>query len=211
MFHTDYHPAGFSFPIENRVIRFCYLIVLLSLLPGARTASAGQTGAWILVDIGNNSLSVMQGDTVKRSYSNISIGRGGSTPEKNRDDGKTPLGEFHIVRISTNTPFRRFFALDYPDLERASQARRTGTIDQARYAAIRHAIQTRRPPPQDTVLGGHIGIHGLGKADAGIHEDFNWTYGCIALTNAQIDELSKWVDIGTKVVIRHQELPPMKP
>jgi len=29
----------------------------------------------------------------------------------------------------------------------------------------------------------------------------NWTQGCVALTNQQIDELAKWVEVGTRVVI----------
>ncbi|MGH8526198.1 MAG: L,D-transpeptidase family protein, partial [Gammaproteobacteria bacterium] len=34
-----------------------------------------------------------------------------------------------------------------------------------------------------------------------IHQNVNWTEGCIALTNEQIDSLRKHVGIGTKVVI----------
>ena len=57
-------------------------------------------------------------------------------------------------------------------------------------------------PPQQTALGGHIGIHGIGAGDPRIHEDFNWTSGCIALTNAQIDDLAGWVRLGMRVVVR---------
>jgi L,D-peptidoglycan transpeptidase YkuD (ErfK/YbiS/YcfS/YnhG family) len=57
-------------------------------------------------------------------------------------------------------------------------------------------------PPQDTPLGGQIGIHGLGSADARVHEFFDWTHGCIALTNSQIDHLSQIVDTGTLVKIK---------
>ena len=181
---------------------FWSVIVLVAIFFGAREALAGETDTWILIDTGKMSLSVLQGDIVKRVYRNISIGRGGSTAEKKQHDGKTPLGKFHIVRMTTDTPFHRFFGLDYPDLERAERARQTGIINQTRYAAIRQAIQTRQVPPQETALGGYIGIHGIGEGSGVIHEDFNWTKGCIALTNAQIDDLSNWLRIGTKVVIR---------
>jgi len=181
---------------------FWSVIVLVAMLSGARGALAGETDTWILIDTGKMSLSVLQGDVVKRVYKSISIGRAGATAEKRQHDGKTPLGEFHIVRISTDTPFHRFFGLDYPRLEHAERARLAGTISQTRYAAIRRAIQAKQVPPQDTALGGYIGIHGIGKGNIAVHEDFNWTYGCIALTNAQIDDLSNWVRIGTKVIIR---------
>ena len=178
------------------------IVVLLLMHSGTGVAFAEGYDAWVLIDTGAMTLSVLQGNAVKRVYRNISIGRGGITPEKKRHDGKTPLGEFHIVRMTTDTPFHRFFGLDYPNLERAERARQAGTINQTQYAAIRQAIKTNQVPPQNTALGGYIGIHGIGEGDVAIHEDFNWTYGCIALTNAQIDDLSNWVHMGTKVIIR---------
>ena len=57
-------------------------------------------------------------------------------------------------------------------------------------------------PPQVTPLGGYLGIHGVGEGDPGIHADFNWTHGCIALTNQQIDDLAGWIRIGMRVVVR---------
>ena len=181
---------------------FWCMVFLVSTLCGARAALAEQADTWILIDIGKMSLTVLQGDIVKRTYKNISIGRAGVTSEKKQLDGKTPLGEFRIIRMSTDTSFHRFFGLDYPDLERVVRAQQAGTINQTRYAAIRRAIRTKQVPPQETALGGYIGIHGIGEGNAGIHENFNWTNGCIALTNAQIDDLSNWVRIGTKVAIR---------
>lgn len=179
------------------------MIMLMATLCVARQVPAGDTGTWILVDTGAMTLSVLQGNTVTRVYRNISIGRAGTTSTKKRRDGKTPLGEFHIVRMTTDTPFHRFFGLDYPNLARAERARQAGTINQTQYAAISQAIKTKQIPPQDTALGGYIGIHGIGEGSVAIHEDFNWTYGCVALTNAQIDDLSKRIQIGTKVIIRH--------
>jgi lipoprotein-anchoring transpeptidase ErfK/SrfK len=35
-----------------------------------------------------------------------------------------------------------------------------------------------------------------------VHRDFNWTNGCVALTNEEIEELLQWVKIGTAVEIR---------
>jgi hypothetical protein len=59
-----------------------------------------------------------------------------------------------------------------------------------------------RLPPQNTALGGRIGLHGLGRGDPKVHQQFNWTNGCIALTNEQIDQLLTWVGKGTRVSIR---------
>jgi hypothetical protein len=51
-------------------------------------------------------------------------------------------------------------------------------------------------------LGGQIGIHGLGRADPRLHEMADWTRGCVAVTNEQIDILRRHVYIGMAVVIR---------
>ncbi|MCP5245074.1 MAG: L,D-transpeptidase, partial [Burkholderiales bacterium] len=47
-----------------------------------------------------------------------------------------------------------------------------------------------------------IGIHGIGRGDPEIHDQFHWTNGCIALTNEQIDQLGKWLKPGVMVKIR---------
>jgi L,D-peptidoglycan transpeptidase YkuD (ErfK/YbiS/YcfS/YnhG family) len=53
---------------------------------------------------------------------------------------------------------------------------------QVEYDAIIEAINNDRLPPQNTALGGEIYIHGGGI-------DGNWTRGCIALTNEEMETL----------------------
>ncbi len=77
-----------------------------------------------------------------------------------------------------------------------------GLIDHKTYYRITDSHVKGEIPPQNTLLGGQIGIHGLGKADLKIHRLMNWTHGCIALTNQQIDILSRWVEIGTRVEVK---------
>ena len=175
--------------------------VLLLAAVSAGPLSADEQ-VWLRVDTGEMSLSVMQGTLVRQTFSNIAIGRGGATEAKRRRDGKTPLGEFRIVRMTTDTPFYRFFALDYPNLQHARRGRLAGIIGESEYAAIEQALRSNKVPPQDTALGGYIGIHGIGQGSPAVHEDFNWTFGCIALTNAQMEALSRWVHTGMRVVIQ---------
>jgi murein L,D-transpeptidase YafK len=177
-------------------------IVLSVLVAGGLSAAARGEETWILVDTRNMTLSVLQGDTVRRTYKRIAIGRGGTTIDKEQGDDKTPLGEFHLVRIAPNSPFHRFFGLDYPTLGHAERALQAGIIGPEDYAAIRRAFETGDIPPQATPLGGFLGIHGIGEGDPAIHADFNWTHGCIALTNQQIDDLSNWIRLGMRVVVR---------
>ena len=180
-------------------LRVWLTLVILAAAPALR---AQQPATWLLVDTHRMTLSVMQGDRATRTYRNISIGRGGATRDKQRHDDATPLGRFHISWISRHTAFRRFFGIDYPNMERAERALKAGIISGRQYGRIRQAFRSHKTPPQDTPLGGYIGIHGLGEADARIHTDFNWTNGCIALTNEQIDDLAHQVRVGMPVVIR---------
>jgi murein L,D-transpeptidase YafK len=179
-------------------------VLLLAVVIYALSARvwAQDNPLWILVDTRHMTLTVMKGDQIRRTYDNIAIGRGGATRDKRRDDNKTPLGRYHIVRIAPETPFHRFYGFDYPTLEQAGRALQAGVIDHLQYAQIRDAIRSGEIPPQATPLGGFIGIHGIGAGDVRIHGDFNWTNGCIALTNEQIDDLAGWIGIGTLVVIK---------
>ncbi|TVO65135.1 L,D-transpeptidase [Spiribacter aquaticus] len=55
--------------------------------------------------------------------------------------------------------------------------------------------------PPGRAARGHIGFHGIGNGDHRVHQAFNWTQGCVAMTNAQIETLMDWVRVGTPVII----------
>ena len=132
----------------------------------------------------------------------VGIGRYGTTDVKMQGDHRTPLGSFTIGWIPEKSRYHRFLGLTYPDIERADRALAEGEITEAQWHAIRRASETKGRPPQNTPLGGFIGIHGTGAGDAKIHQQYNWTNGCIALTNEQIDRLMTWIRVGTPVEIR---------
>jgi murein L,D-transpeptidase YafK len=156
---------------------------------------------WLDVDTDERSLSVMEGDRAIRVFENISVGRNGVSTDRTVRDRTTPLGSYRVRRINTESRFHLYFGFDYPNLEQAQRAFRAGRISYDQLKSIRRAHYLKREPPSDTPLGGQIGIHGLGKGDAGIHEDFDWTDGCIAVTNAEIDELAQWLHLGTRVEV----------
>jgi len=171
----------------------------MALLVAGNAAAAG---VHILVDTAAGTLTVLRGERVIRSFDDIAIGRYGVTEVKQRGDNMTPLGHFTIGWITGNTRYYRFLGLNYPDLETASRGFFKGSISKQEWLDIRRAVKAGRRPPQNTALGGFIGIHGLGDGDADIHQAYNWTNGCVALTNDQIDQLLKWVEVGTPVEIR---------
>jgi murein L,D-transpeptidase YafK len=179
---------------------FSAVITTLLWLPVLSALAADEIR--LLVDTDSRTLSVLQEGREVDRFEDIAIGRYGTTWFKRKGDNQTPLGRFTIRRITSDTRYHLFMGLDYPDLVAATRALEEGAISDEQWRAIRQASRAGKTPPQDTVLGGHIGIHGIGAGDPEIHEQYNWTNGCIALTNAQIDRLQRWVQIGTPVEIR---------
>ena len=157
---------------------------------------------WILVETDRQTLTLMIGERREVAIPDISIGRFGTTWAKRKGDRKTPLGEFRIAWIKRDSRFHRFLGLDYPNLDHARQAYKEGLLTAENWNAIRLASSSAGLPLQDTVLGGQIGLHGIGEGDSSVHEQFNWTNGCVAMTNEQIDLVLNWVSVGTRVVIR---------
>ena len=175
-----------------------YLLFLVLLMPMSVMAS----NAWVLVDTQNETVSVLQAGQTLLQLKGAAFGRGGVSEIRLRGDGRTPLGSFHIVSINRDSPFHLYFGLDYPTVEQAAAGYVQGLIDKVAFDEIVQAVAEGRVPPQDTPLGGNIGIHGVGNGSLRVHQRFNWTQGCIALTNDQIEKLAPWLVIGTRVVIQ---------
>ena len=182
-----------------------YLVILLigllglSVIPNSVRAD---NGVWIDVDTSTHTLSVMQGNVIQTVFKNVAIGRYGTTWSKMTKDDKTPLGRFRVGWINENSRYYRFFGLNYPNLDTAKRALDENRITEETWLSILEAKSMGKTPPQNTPLGGHIGIHGIGRGDQEIHHEYNWTNGCIALTNEQIDQLGKWIKPGILVNIR---------
>jgi len=176
------------------------LLIACCALLLAPAVSAAET--WLLIDTETRTLQLWDGETVLRTFENIAIGSGGASHHRSMGDQATPLGTFRISSIRKETRYHRFFALNYPALDDARRAFARGQITEADLEAIRRAHEQGLEPPSSTPMGGNIGIHGLGAGDPRIHEDFNWTDGCIALTNEQVDELAEWVRPRMTVIIR---------
>lgn len=157
---------------------------------------------WLLVDTKAHKIEVKKGELTIDTLNKIAIGRGGAGFKNHRGDNITPFGSYRIGWVGEKSNFRKFFGLTYPSADDAENALRNGIIDKTTYESIMVAHQFHQIPPQNTPLGGQIGIHGLGSGDERIHNAFDWTHGCIALTNSQIDHLSQWVDTGMLVKIK---------
>lgn len=178
-----------------------FRIFLLSfcIIPGL---SVADPNVELIIDTHTRNLEVKKGEEIIEVLEHVVIGRKGAGTKEHRGDDITPLGTYRIGWINEKSSFRKFFGLTYPNLDHAEKALQKGKIGQDTYEAILRAELRGQIPPQNTQLGGQIGIHGLGSGSLTVHELFDWTHGCIALTNDQIDRLSQYVEKGTLVTVK---------
>jgi murein L,D-transpeptidase YafK len=152
-------------------------------------------------------LDLYSGDVLLKSY-RVSLGSNPVGRKKQQGDGRTPEGQFYICTRNNKTSlFHIFLGLSYPALPDAKRAVENKAISPREFQAIRQRLASRGAPLWGTRLGGWVGIHG-GTDGAFAHRTMksrksrDWTAGCVAITNREIDELYVATQIGTPVLIK---------
>jgi len=112
----------------------------------------------------------------------ISLGRQPIGDKEFDGDKKTPEGLYFINEKNPNSDYHKNLGISYPDKDDKENAKRFGRL-----------------------TGGDVKIHGLLNIIGFIskfHRWFDWTAGCIAVTNEEIDELYNAVKIGAEIEIK---------
>jgi len=126
-------------------------------------------------------------------------------------DLKVPEGEYNICQ-KTEGPFGddpewkvflgpRWIRINYPNIFDALIGLQKKLITMTEYNEIIKAINNGITPPQNTALGGGIGIHGWSDRDWNDDGYRDLTWGCVSMHNNDLIEFYDLVDIGTKIVI----------
>ena len=188
------------------IIQSGFYKLLILLLAGIFISTPAVFASEYQIDISKSEkiLLVKKGEKTVRQFQ-IALGKGGKGTKQRIGDNKTPIGVYSISDFKSDSKFHYFMQINYPNLIDAWYGYKNNIITAKEFKRIAHALKEKRRPPQDTPLGGYIGIHGLGDTNnerLKIHETFNWTEGCIALTNEEIRTLRQYVSIGTRVTIR---------
>ncbi|HEX9714955.1 MAG TPA: L,D-transpeptidase [Desulfurivibrionaceae bacterium] len=110
-------------------------------------------------------------------------------------DKRTPEGSYYICMKNPRSKYYLSLGLSYPSIEDAERGLEQKLITKNDRDRIIERISKKSIPPWDTPLGGEIFIHGGG-------ETWDWTYGCVALRNKDIEELFKVIALGTEVIIQ---------
>ena len=171
--------------MKSRGYRIGFVIwmvcIALWALAGAQQQSAPQKADSILILKKDHVMKLLAGGKVIRTYK-VALGRGGLQPKERQGDGRTPEGHYIIDSRNEASHYHKALHVSYPNAEDRARAAKLGV------------------PP-----GGAIMIHGLPNNMSWIgaaHRLFDWTLGCIAVTDEEIDEIWKLVAVGTPVEIR---------
>jgi murein L,D-transpeptidase YafK len=150
------------------------------VLPAQQPASVQKADS-ILILKKDHVMELLAGGKVIRTYK-VALGQGGLAPKEREGDARTPEGHYIIDARTAESHYHKALHVSYPNAEDRKRAAKLGV------------------PP-----GGAIMIHGLpnGKGWVGArHRLYDWTLGCIAVTDDEIDEIWNLVPVGTPVEIR---------
>ncbi len=145
----------------------------------------------------------------ERELGRFRVGLGSNTPGKRRrGDKKTPLGRYRLFS-GQPSKYHRFIPIGYPNADDARRALAAGLVTSAQHDAIVAAERSGRMPPQNTAVGGAVGIHGLGRALWFIpgplqflHRLADATDGCVLVTDDEIEQIERRVAPGAVIEIR---------
>jgi hypothetical protein len=139
----------------------------------------------------------------------VEIGLGqGHGPKVEKGDLKTPRGTYFIIDKQHGNfggQWGEYYGgywikLNYPGPDDAARGLSQGWIDEDTAAQINDAWSQRKLTPQNTRLGGGVGLHGwAGEWDGrgGAHLSF----GCVVLHNADMAALFERIQLGARVIL----------
>jgi murein L,D-transpeptidase YafK len=135
----------------------------------------------IVVEKSARTLTLMHGAKVLRTYK-VALSREPVGAKQREGDHRVPEGEYVVDSKNPHSRFHLALHISYPNAADREKARKLGA----------------RP-------GGNIEIHGLDSKYSwvgSLQRQLDWTDGCIAVTNPEIDEIWQMVPVGTPVEIR---------
>jgi hypothetical protein len=140
----------------------------------------------IRVEKAAHRLYLLSDETAVKSY-RVALGWGGAGFKRQEGDGVTPVGSYKLTGRLATSPWHLLIGVSYPNYE-----------DVKRFAALKQAGEV----PPDANIGFGIALHGRRKdALDGEHKKTDWTAGCIAVDNDEIQEIAGLVKTGTSITI----------
>ncbi|HEX4488946.1 MAG TPA: L,D-transpeptidase family protein [Terriglobales bacterium] len=135
----------------------------------------------VLVQKKDRTLTLLVNGKVLKTYK-VALGENPIGPKTRQGDHKTPEGTYVLDRRNAASQYHRALHISYPNAQDRAQAKK-----------------------QNVSPGGDVFVHGLPNGYGWIgkeHRLKDWTDGCIAVTNEEIEEIWRLVPDGTAIEIR---------
>lgn len=160
--------------------QFLFGLSLAAFLPSAALARklkpyTGPEITRLVLNKGARKLYLLSGDKIIETFK-VGLGGRAEGPKQFEGDGKTPEGSYLIDRRNPNSKFHLSLGISYPN---------------AKDVAFAHAAG--RSP------GGDIFIHGRSGQHKGRGKD--WTAGCIAVKDREMEKIYQMVKLGVQIDI----------
>ncbi len=135
----------------------------------------------VLIEKKERRLTLLTKGEVIKTYK-IALGGNPVGPKERQGDNKTPVGTYIIDSRNSNSGYHLSLHISYPNEKDKMRAKEIGVFP-----------------------GGDIMIHGIKNGFSSVgasHAEVDWTKGCIAVSNQEMEEIYKFVPNGTTVEIR---------
>lgn len=178
---------------------FLKFFCLFSLIFGVESQLLWAVDRWIVIDKAQQSLSLYYQGQEVLSFP-CSFGMNPVEPKRTKGDLATPEGLYRVVEKHPSKRYHLFVGLDYPNLKDIKRAYWSGIISDRVYQ--RYLTHYQKGRFWAGPLGSQIGIHGGGLYRPGRSKRVrNWTHGCIALRDEDMQLVYRFVKKGTPVLI----------
>lgn len=175
-----------------RALFVCLFVIFISCVPKSKTQDVAKErkepslqqvldslqlekeDLGILIDKSDYKLYVLKDTSIIKTYP-VVFGTNPIDDKLMQGDRSTPEGNFKVRAFYPHKSWSKFIWIDYPNKR---------SWEKHNKAKVENII------PEDASIGGEIGIHGVPDGnDSLIANKQNWTWGCISLTNKDVNEL----------------------
>jgi len=169
---------------KSKLLRFASILALVWVCVEAPSRTAAQSTTSvdrIVIEKSKRTLTLMNGAKLVKTYK-VALGGQPVGAKDRQGDHKTPEGIYAVDAKKAQSQFYKALHISYPNQADREHARKLGLSP-----------------------GGDVEIHGLGAKWGWIgakHRLTDWTDGCVAVTNEEIDEIYSQIKVGTPIEIR---------
>lgn len=162
----------------GRIIAIALLLGLAACAPSKFKTYSGPQVTQIVVNKGARQMLLLHGNTVLKAY-RIGLGNEPIGHKQYEGDGRTPEGLYYIDRRNPNSRYHLSLGVSYPNAQDSALAASVGRS-----------------------AGSDIFIHGQGPEGRVLSQrEQDWTVGCIAVSDAEVEEIYAMISDGTPILI----------